>query len=153
VQLTSTNSSIGLIYALKKILKYRMLDKKNKKLLKIIISDPKTKEKIYQPTYFWKSASNELVKSFIKKGINNFKKNNLANSFFIPLYSFSKRVKTLAIKSFLKKNILGVAKATKSNNYINYLKNKYKLINKNTIPFDYKTFDNFNSEILLFIKN
>ena len=56
-------------------------------------------------------------------------------------------------KQLKKKNRLGVEKATKSNNYINYLKNKYKLINKNTIPFGYKTFDNFNSEILLFKKN
>ena len=52
-----------------------------------------------------------------------------------------------------KKSITGVEVQTKSKNYIFYLKKNYNLIAKNTIPFGYKTFDNFNSELLLFKKN
>lgn len=49
-----------------------------------------------------------------------------------------------------KKNSIGVKRQIKSKLYISLLKKSYSLIEKNVIPFGYKTYDNFNSEILIF---
>lgn len=53
-------------------------------------------------------------------------------------------------KKLKKGQIMGVKKAIKSQYYINSLKKNYSIINRNVIPFGYRTFDNFNSELLLF---
>ena len=53
----------------------------------------------------------------------------------------------------LKKNTksIGVRKQIKFNQYISVWKKfNYQLVEKNTIPFGYKTWDNYNSEILIF---
>jgi len=53
-------------------------------------------------------------------------------------------------KQLKKDKVIGVKKATKTQDYINFLKKDYFLLEKNVIPFGYRTFDNFNSELLLF---
>lgn len=45
-----------------------------------------------------------------------------------------------------------VEKSIKKNHYLNLLKKKYKLIATNIIPYGHKTWDDFNSELLLFKK-
>ena len=77
---------------------------KKKNLLKIIISDLKNKKELYQPTSFWKSASDKLENIFLKNKISSFKRNNIANNFFIPLYGFKKNINISVLKSYLKKN-------------------------------------------------
>jgi len=49
-----------------------------------------------------------------------------------------------------KKNSIGVKRQIKTHLYISLLKKNYNLIMKNVIPFGYKTYDNYNSEILIF---
>jgi putative sugar O-methyltransferase len=115
-----------------------MLNKKNRELLKVIISDLQTKKKIYQPTYFWRSASNNLLKTFIKKGITNFKRNVLANNFFIPRYGLNKNIKTSTLKSFLKKN------QKFSNKILNYSINLYS--GKLHAFSDYRVFKSANDD-------
>ena len=45
----------------------------------------------------------------------------------------------------------GVIKQVKKNDYIRiFLKKKYKMINSNILPFGFKTYDNFHSELLIF---
>ena len=46
----------------------------------------------------------------------------------------------------------GVIKQVKKNDYIKFLKKKYKMINSNILPFGFKTYDNFHSELLIFKK-
>jgi len=56
----------------------------------------------------------------------------------------------------LKKDIksVGVKKQIKFKNYLNIWKKfNYNLVAKNVIPFGYKTWDNYNSEILIFKRN
>ena len=49
------------------------------------------------------------------------------------------------------KNSVGVQKQIKFKNYLNiWKKYNYKLFAKNTIPYGYKTWDNYSSEILIF---
>lgn len=55
-------------------------------------------------------------------------------------------------KQKFKKNSVGVKKPILSSDYVNYLSKRYKLINRNTDPFGYLTYDNFHSELLLFKK-
>ena len=53
-------------------------------------------------------------------------------------------------KPRIKKNKIGVNKPTKKVDYIKFLKHEYYLLKSNVVPFGYKTYDNFNSELLLF---
>tara|TARA_A100001011_G_C14255709_1_gene819998 strand:- start:184 stop:1227 length:1044 start_codon:yes stop_codon:yes gene_type:complete len=48
--------------------------------------------------------------------------------------------------------IHGVLKQIKKNDYIKFLKTNYVLVNSNVRPYGFKTYDNFNSELLLFKK-
>jgi len=48
------------------------------------------------------------------------------------------------------KNQIGVKQQIKTNLYKSLLKTNYNLIFQNVLPFGYKTYDNFNSEILIF---
>ena len=50
------------------------------------------------------------------------------------------------------KNPIGVKQQIKTNLYISLLKKNYNLIFQNVVPFGYKTYDNYNSEILIFKK-
>ena len=45
-----------------------------------------------------------------------------------------------------------VKKPIKRNNYINILQKNYKIVSSNVEPYGFKTWDNYNSEILLFKK-
>jgi putative sugar O-methyltransferase len=53
-------------------------------------------------------------------------------------------------KNLKKCAIVGVEKAIKSEDYVIFLKKNYSIVNRNVIPFGFRTFDNFNSELLLF---
>ena len=55
-------------------------------------------------------------------------------------------------KNLKKGKIVGVEKPIKSQYYINTLKKNYSILNRNVIPFGFKTLDNFNSELLIFKK-
>ncbi len=57
---------------------------KNK--LEILKKELESQKKIYQPSSFWKENIKKFFVIFKKQGINNFRSNNLANNFFIPLY-------------------------------------------------------------------
>ena len=46
----------------------------------------------------------------------------------------------------------GVVKQTKPSHYKKFLKKNYRLLSSNVIPFGYKTFDGFHSELFLFKK-
>jgi putative sugar O-methyltransferase len=79
------------------------MKKKIKSYLKTIFKDFQNKCKIYKPTFFWKDATENFFKIFYKVGIKNFKRNSLANSFFIPLYNFGKEKNILQIQDLIKK--------------------------------------------------
>lgn len=54
-------------------------------------------------------------------------------------------------KQLKKKNLkFGVNKQILFKTYLKNFSSKYKLIEKNVVPYGFKTFDNFNSEILIF---
>jgi hypothetical protein len=53
-------------------------------------------------------------------------------------------------KNLKKGVIIGVEKAIKSEDYVSFLKKNYFIVNRNVIPFGFRTLDNFNSELLLF---
>ena len=55
-------------------------------------------------------------------------------------------------KQIKKKNKIGVKNPVKFNHYHMFLKKKYELINMNVVPFGFKTYDNFHSELLIFKK-
>lgn len=55
-------------------------------------------------------------------------------------------------KNLKKGKIVGVEKPIKSQYYINTLKKNYSILNRNVIPFGFRTLDNFNSELLIFKK-
>jgi putative sugar O-methyltransferase len=61
--------------------------------------------------------------------------------------------KTNSKKSEKIKGGFGVIKPIKKSDYIKILKDKYQLINSNTLIYGYLTPDNFHSELLLFKKN
>ena len=48
------------------------------------------------------------------------------------------------------KKKVGVTKQTKKLDYIRFFSKNYILIASNVIPFGFKTYDNFSSELLLF---
>ena len=100
---------------------------------------------------------------FNKSGLKNFRRNKLANNFFVPLYTQTREGKMKEIISISKKNTFSkrfktdIIKFISGENlafkdYINCLKSKYKLVARNTIPFGYLTYDYFHSELLLFKK-
>ena len=60
--------------------------------------------------------------------------------------------KTNSKKSEKIKGGLGVKKSIRKSSYIKILKDKYRLINSNTLIYGYLTHDNFHSELLLFKK-
>jgi putative sugar O-methyltransferase len=53
-------------------------------------------------------------------------------------------------KNLKKNKVIGVEKAIKSRDYVNFLKKSYTIVNINVIPFGFRTYDNFNSELMLF---
>lgn len=55
-------------------------------------------------------------------------------------------------KQVSKNALLGVQKKITKSSYVNFLKGKYFLLKTNVVPFGYKTYDNYNSELLLFKK-
>ena len=55
-------------------------------------------------------------------------------------------------KQIKKENKIGVKKATKKKDYINFLKNYYSLLSCDVEQFGYHTFDNYNSEVIIFKK-
>ena len=80
------------------------MNKKNIKILIKIFQDFRNQKKIYKPTIFWQDATEKFYKIFYKKKIKNFKRNQLANSFFIPLYNLKREKSISHILSLIKKN-------------------------------------------------
>ena len=54
------------------------LDRLNLEMLK--------QSEYYKPTIFWRDINKKFLLTFSKNGFKNFRRNKLANNFFVPLY-------------------------------------------------------------------
>ena len=77
---------------------------KIKQELKILSQDLKSQKKIYLPTIFWSDACLKFFKIFKKKGLSNFRRENLSNNFFVPLYNFNSEYNKNLLLKKTKKN-------------------------------------------------
>ena len=57
------------------------------KNLDILHHDMMLQKKIYRPSAFWSNAINEFTKVLKKRGVKNFRREKLANMYFVPLYN------------------------------------------------------------------
>ena len=72
--------------------------------LKYLKNELKKQNQLYQPTQFWKKNIYKFFNIFEKKGLNNFRSNDLANNFFIPLYHFKREKNASKFLKMLKKH-------------------------------------------------
>jgi len=90
-----------------------MNKKKLNNNLNIMYQDMLIQKKIYRPSSFWIHLLNYLLEAFKKNGIKNFRREKLANNYFVPLYSHIRE-----------ENITKFIKSYKTNNFskkMNYL--------------------------------
>ena len=83
------------------------------KNLSIMYQDLMQQKSIYKPSPFWMNAINLFTKVFKKKGIKNFRREKLANKYFIPLYHHKRQENIELLIKFYKKN-----KFSKKLNYL-----------------------------------
>ena len=74
-------------------------------LLKEIL---KEKDEIYQPSIFWRDLHRRFDQLFLKKRIQSFRSDKLANNFFVPLYHLRREQGSKMILKLLHKR--GISK-------------------------------------------
>ena len=72
--------------------------------LNIMYQDMLVQKKIYKPSSFWMYAINYFLKVFKKNGIKNFRREKLANNYFVPLYHYKRQENINKLIKFYKKN-------------------------------------------------
>jgi len=72
------------------------------KELNILNQDMILQKKIYKPSHFWLNAISEFSKVLKKRGIKNFRRDKLANIYFVPLYNHMREKNIQSIISFCK---------------------------------------------------
>jgi len=75
-----------------------------KKKNNLLLNELKKQKDLYKPTIFWQDLSNKFIQMFNKSGLKNFRRNKLANNFFVPLYTQTREGKMKEIISISKKN-------------------------------------------------
>jgi len=116
------------------------------KQLKALKKELKNRSLIYQPSVFWKKSIDDFFNILIKKKqgmIDNFRSNNLANDFFVPLYNLKReKYANKYLKIFKKNKKKSPRLTTELNQQIsgyNHALSDYRVFqsadNKNQLPF------------------
>jgi len=88
-------------------------------------------KKIYKPSIFWEDLNASFTNIFNNKNIKKFRRNELANNFFVPLYTNIREGKTDEILKLVKKKKFSNRFKTDIRNFIT---------GKNAAFADYRTF-------------